>query len=307
MNTIRLTQNTSQGQGIVHEILNSYLSNPGKLIRPKLIAKLGRLLGLEEKDFAYISKASELIHNASLIHDDVVDEALVRRDRPTLNSVMTNSRAVLAGDYLLANAIAELVSVKQYDQLKTLSQTLEEIVEGEFLQDSLRTKDVISFDDLVNVSHKKTGALISWGCQSVAQTANCHESLSLMCLDLGKKIGLAFQMMDDNLDYSLESGKEYAKDLKEGLINFTTLNLLNLNPELMYTIYQLRGVPNFTAPWSNEQMNEAMAETKKSADLLFVEIFLLLGEIADKASVPRSSEQYGDLKSFLEKLQGRIR
>ena len=307
MDTIRLTQNPSQYQGIVQEILNSYLSNPGKLIRPKLISKLGRLLGLEDKDFAYISKASELIHNASLIHDDVVDEALVRRDRPTLNSIMTNSRAVLAGDYLLANAIAELVSVKQYDQLKTLSQTLEEIVEGEFLQDSLRTKDVISFDDLVNVSHKKTGALISWGCQSVAQTAKGDEALCLMCLELGKKIGLAFQMMDDNLDYSLDSGKEYAKDLKEGLINFTTLNLLNLNPELLYSIYQLRGLAKFAAPWSSDQMNEAIAETKKGVDLLFVEIYQLLGEIADKANVPSSSEKYVDLKLFLEKLQGRIR
>lgn len=307
MNTIRLTQDSGQSKGIVHNILNSYLSNPGKLIRPKLIAKLGNLLGLEEKDYSYISKASELIHNASLIHDDVVDEALIRRDRPTLNSIMTNSRAVLAGDYLLANAIAELVSVKQYDQLKTLSQTLEEIVEGEFLQDSLRNKDVISFDDLVNVSHKKTGALISWGCHSVAQTAKCDESLCLMCLDLGKKIGLAFQMMDDNLDYSADSGKEYAKDLKEGLINFTTLNLLNLNPELLYSIYQLRGAANFSAPWSNDQMNEAMAETKKSADFLFTEIFKLLGEIADKANVSQTSEHYSDLKSFLEKLQGRIR
>ena len=292
---------------LVYQILNNHLESPGKLFRPKLTLHLGSLLNLSEEACRDICWASELIHNASLIHDDVVDNALVRRDRPTLNSFMPNSKAVLAGDYLLASVIAELVRLKQYEILKTLAETLEEIVAGEFEQDKLKMKDHVNWEDLESVALKKTGALIAWNCHSVAlSSGRCIESQNI-CREIGFKLGLAFQLVDDNLDYSLDSGKEYAKDLKEGLINFTTLNLIQACPELYYPIYQLRGSSFTNPPWTDFQIEHAKLKTLEKAAQLFEETFQLLEQLAEIEEISQSSDKFKSLLQFLKDVQGRAR
>lgn len=290
---------------IVQDILNPHLTNPGKMIRPQLFSKLADLLGLAINKYQHICRAGELIHNATLIHDDVVDGAQVRRGRPTLNAKLTNAQAVLAGDYLLASVISELVELKKFEDLKTLSKTLEDIVEGELLQDFLKNKNHVTYDDLVVVSQKKTAALLAWGCGAVARAAELNDELTLKCIKLGEKVGIAFQMIDDNLDYSLDSGKPYAKDLQEGLINFTTLNLTQLYPELLYPVYQLRGQLFKDPPWSKQQMNEAINETKKNADLMFAEVYELISEIAESVNSSSKATSYLELKNFLELIQQR--
>jgi geranylgeranyl pyrophosphate synthase len=292
---------------VVYEILKDHLESPGKLFRPRLTMQLGKLLKLGEESCRDICWASELIHNASLIHDDVVDNAFIRRDRPTLNSFLSNSKAVLAGDYLLASVIAELVRLGKYEILKTLAETLEEIVAGEFEQDELKKKSHVSWEDLESVSLKKTGALIAWNCHSVALSLGlCLESQDI-CQQLGLKLGLAFQLVDDNLDFSLTSGKEYAKDLKEGLINFTTLNLIQTCPELYYTIYQLRGTNFNNPPWTESQIEQAKLKTFEKVTHLFEEIFYLLNQLAEIESIAHSSEEYKNLLQFLRDAQGRAR
>jgi geranylgeranyl pyrophosphate synthase len=291
----------------VYEILNNHLQIPGKLFRPNLTVKLGQFLKLAEEDCKHICWASELIHNASLIHDDVVDSAYMRRDKPTLNSFMSNSKAVLAGDYLLASVIAELVRLKQYEILKTLAETLEEIVAGEFEQDSLKQKAQVNWTDLEAVALKKTGALIAWNCHSVAYCSGLSIESQNICQQLGLKLGLAFQMIDDNLDYSRNSGKEYAKDLKEGLINFTTLNLIQLYPELYNGIYQIRGSNFETHPWTEPQIEDAKLKTVEKSGQLFEEIFQLLHQLAEKENLSHTNDDYQDLLNFLKDVQDRQR
>ncbi|MFY7993513.1 MAG: polyprenyl synthetase family protein [Bacteriovoracaceae bacterium] len=285
---------------IVQEILNNHLKTQGKLFRPYLTAKLAALFSLKEEDYYHISEAGELIHNASLIHDDVVDQASFRRNRPTLNAHLPNSKAVLAGDYLLASVIANLVSIKKFDTLKTLAEVLEEMVEGEFIQDSLRHKESVTKEDLLKVSSKKTGALIAWNCHSVAVTANQSQEIVHLCHKLGMKIGLAFQLYDDNIDYSFESGKEYAKDLKEGLINFTTLNLIKLYPELLYPVYQLRGQNFSFIPWNQSQIQKAVDTTKAEIDVIYQEIYQLVDEIVELAKIEKNGQAYEDFITFLK-------
>lgn len=289
----------------VHNLLNQHLQHTGKMFRPQLTQVLGKLLKVPDETLYRISWASELIHNASLIHDDVVDNALTRREKPTLNAQLPNSKAVLAGDYLLASVIAELVRQGEFSILKTLAETLEEIVEGEFEQDSLRSKAVITAEDIEAVARKKTGALIAWNCHSVAVQAGLSMESQLLCKDIGLTLGLAFQLIDDNLDYSRSSGKEYGKDLKEGLINFTTLNLIQIYPELYYSIYQVRGT-NFTAPpWSEGQITEAIKLTSQRAGQLFDEVFNLLQQLIIREKIPVQSEEYMNLLSFLKEAQER--
>ena len=141
-------------EAIVQEFINNHLQNFGKLVRPSLCQLFGSWLNVPNPKILSIAKAAEYIHSASLIHDDVVDMATTRRSHPTLNTKMTNARAVLAGDFLLAQVIRDLVDVKEFELLDRLAQVLKEMVEGEFLQDELKQKMDVTQNDLIKVSQK---------------------------------------------------------------------------------------------------------------------------------------------------------
>jgi heptaprenyl diphosphate synthase len=175
--------------------------------------------------------------------------------------------------------IAELVEVRQYGILKTLAETLQTIVEGEFLQDYLKTKETISFEELNEVAEKKTGALLAWCCSATAVVAQKDPETILKCHRIGLKLGVVFQHIDDNLDYSQETGKDYGKDLKEGLINFTTLQLITLNPELFYPVYQLRKTQFTQVPWTTEQLQVAQKVTQDKSEEIMNEVRDLLNSI----------------------------
>jgi len=292
---------------VVQDILNQYLSRPGKNIRPQLIKHFGNIFKISETDVMLLSRAAELIHTASLIHDDVVDEASTRRGHSTLNVTHTNAKAVLAGDYLLARVVGELVLAGQVGPLKSLSETLEDLVEGEFLQDDLKKRDRITQEDLVRVSTKKTGSLLGWCCSSVPLLKGLDKSIVSQTNAAGVTLGIIFQMVDDNLDYSSNSGKEYAKDLKEGLINFTTLNLLTLYPELYFPVHQIRGTDFTASPWTNSQMNDAISMTNQIASEKVDELIRMLKamfkEYVDLIDVSASNQLF----EFIEQLQKRIR
>jgi octaprenyl-diphosphate synthase len=257
---------------IVQNLVDNYLANSGKMIRPQLISLFGDIFRLSSKEVTLISRAAEMIHNASLIHDDVIDEAKLRRGKKALNQIVSNSQAVLAGDFLLAKVIAELVDARQFGILKTLAETLQSIVEGEFLQDELKNKPVVSQEELFEVAAKKTGALLSWCCSATAIVAQKDPETVQKCSSIGLKLGMVFQLIDDNLDYSDETGKDFGKDLKEGLINTTTMNLITLYPELYYPVYQLRKVQFSQVPWTSEQMANAQRRTQILAEGIMEEV-----------------------------------
>ena len=137
---------------IVQDFLNKHLQNYGKLVRPSLCQLFGQWLRVPQHKISTIAEAAEYIHSASLIHDDVVDMATTRRNHPTLNTKMTNARAVLAGDFLLAQVIRDLVDAKEFELLDRIAQVLKEMVEGEFLQDELKLKMDVTQQDLIQVS-----------------------------------------------------------------------------------------------------------------------------------------------------------
>jgi geranylgeranyl pyrophosphate synthase len=307
MLNIKMAPDKIRSESIVHHLLNNHLQNSGKLFRPQLTIKLSSLLNLDEESCQSICWASELIHNASLIHDDVVDSARLRRDKPTLNSIVSNSKAVLAGDYLLASVIAELVRLKKYEILKTLSETLEDIVAGEFEQDTLKEKNFVLWADLESVALKKTGALFAWNCHSVALSRQLSLESQNICKDIGLKLGLAFQLIDDLLDYSHETGKEFSKDLKEGLINFTTFNLITLYPNLTESIYKIRGTHFEVAPWNEQQLKNAKEKTIDQANNEFEKIFNLIDRLIQRENISKENEHYQNLIQFLKNLQTRAK
>jgi geranylgeranyl pyrophosphate synthase len=301
--TIQLQDRTDNY--IVHQLLNQYLENPGKQFRPMLIQLFGKVFDLKQEQMDLLSRAAEMIHTASLIHDDVVDNAQLRRGKPTLNTNWSNAQAVLAGVFLLARVIVEMTDKKQFENLKQLAQTLEDIVEGEFFQDNLKKASEVSEEQILQVGEKKTGSLLAWCCSSTAVMAQLDSETVQDCRSFGIKLGIAFQLIDDTLDFSDVSGKDYAKDLKEGLINHTTLQLIKLYPELYYPIYQLRHRDFQEVPWNETQLEAAKTKTRKQAEVLLNEAEELLGRIAIRHPKSLNHDGLGDLRELMTLIKER--
>lgn len=304
LNDLIKNLNLKYEKSIVNDLLNHHLQNTGKLVRPVLALKFGEWLDVSSLNIQHVSKAAEFIHSASLIHDDVVDEAKIRRDRETLNAKISNARAVLAGDFLLAQVIRDLVEIQEYELLKNIAQALKDMIEGEFLQDNLKSKMEINQEDLINISQKKTGALFAWVTQSMAILSKRDEDTINWAHEIGIQLGIAFQMMDDNLDYSKTSGKDFAKDLKEGILNFTTIELMNLYPELKNSIYIARGT-NFTnIIWNDEQIHMAQKKVEEKIQHIFDRIFLLLNKMKNQ-NITLDNHHLLEIYELLDLLQKR--
>ncbi|MDH4467035.1 MAG: polyprenyl synthetase family protein [Bacteriovoracaceae bacterium] len=288
-------------KSIVQDLLNDHLGHYGKLVRPALSQLFGEWLHIPMEKIIAVSKAAEFIHSASLIHDDVVDEATIRRNRPTLNSKISNARAVLAGDFLLAQVIRDLVDIQEYQLLKNIAQALKDMVEGEFLQDDIKEKMDVTQADLIQISEKKTGALFAWAIESMAILSNQEEKFQKLAHNLGLKVGIIFQMMDDNLDYSHVSGKDFAKDLKEGILNFTSLELMSLYPELGYPMYQLRGREVDSYPWSDSQIQDALLSVENKIQKELEEAHQILNEM-NAMQIHPNELAFAKIKEFINYL-----
>ncbi len=214
------------------DILNRTVLSGGKKLRPALCFLIGDIFGISDVELAPYARVAELLHCATLAHDDVIDGAALRRRRPTLNSATSNSRAVLAGDLLLARVITELSDLGNLEILRDLSVALEELVNGEWLQMGARGDIAVTREHLEKVALLKTASLMRWCCLVPAHLAGADPEIKAACRRLGESTGLAFQMKDDLLDFKPHAEKSYAQDLRDGLVNFLTRELLDSHPEL---------------------------------------------------------------------------
>jgi octaprenyl-diphosphate synthase len=161
----------------------------------------------------------ELIHNATLVHDDIIDEADTRRGKPSVNAQWGNSMTVLAGDWLYMQSFNVALGERNLDILATLIEITQKMVEGEMLQLTLLGKANANCDQLLDVVKRKTGYLFS-GCMKLPAIASRTDSGTTACLaEIGMSLGMAFQLVDDILDLTSTQetlGKPVASDLKEG-------------------------------------------------------------------------------------------
>mmetsp|Transcript_7511 Transcript_7511/g.11768 ORF Transcript_7511/g.11768 Transcript_7511/m.11768 type:complete len:498 (+) Transcript_7511:103-1596(+) len=170
-----------------------------------------------------LAEISELIHTASLFHDDVIDEAETRRGKTAVHQVFGNKMAILAGDYLLARASISLARLRQVDVVESMSTIIEHLVRGEVMQMKGSSDDGEEESRLTYYLRKnyfKTGSLMSNSCRSTALLGNYPQDLVDLSYRYGKHIGMAFQLVDDILDYEgsvATMGKSALSDLKAGL------------------------------------------------------------------------------------------
>jgi octaprenyl-diphosphate synthase len=213
---------------LLNIILNYVLRRKGKQMRPLLVFLTARLNG-EIVESTYIAATCiELLHTASLVHDDVVDDAHERRGSLSINALWNSKIAVLLGDYLLSSGMHICVEKSRYDMLEIISEAVKSMSEGELLQLQKARKLNIKEEDYYKIIISKTAALLSactaCGAKSVTEDT---ETIQLM-KDFGENIGIAFQIRDDILDYEGTglTGKTVGNDIKEKKITLPLIHAL---------------------------------------------------------------------------------
>lgn len=204
----------------------------GKQLRPMFVLYCARLCG-GIKDETYIAASMvELLHTATLVHDDVVDDAMTRRNFFSINALWKNKAAVLVGDYLLSKGLLIALENKQHRLLEVMSKAVRDMSEGELLQmEKSRSLDIdeATYFDIIR---KKTASLISASCEAGAVSTTTDEALISEIAAFGEKIGIAFQMKDDLFDYGVNHvGKPVGNDLKEKKMTLPLIYILDKMPK----------------------------------------------------------------------------
>lgn len=200
------------------------LLSGGKRVRPLLMGLLAKTLNLEfDQKLRSSALAAELVHTATLLHDDIIDGARVRRGRLAAHLKYDAHSAILAGDAFLTKAISDMATYMDKEVILNLSLTLREILEGECLQADMAGTVHEDLDAVLEVCRRKTSSLFSWCCWVVG---HCAQSSATELKNFGSHMGLAFQLLDDVLDWeSGETGKVPLKDLAEAKLNTVSVVL----------------------------------------------------------------------------------
>jgi octaprenyl-diphosphate synthase len=235
--------------------IGEYLRNGGgKRIRPALLLLSSKLFKYEGRGAIRLGAVVEMIHTATLVHDDIIDEAQTRRGRPSANTQWGNSKCVLAGDWLYMQAFKVAVQERNFRILDTLIELTQQMVEGELLQMEKLGK-AISLDEHFDLIHRKTACLFSvcmrLGAILGGATAEQEENLA----QYGRDLGMAFQLVDDVLDLTASEnvlGKPVASDLREGKVTMSVIHALERctpeERELIETVLEQRTFDDVTHP-----------------------------------------------------------
>lgn len=203
----------------IQELNAQVLAPRGKRLRPALVILAADSAGDSSDATLLAGAVVEMIHTATLLHDDVVDGSLHRRGHPTLNAGNGDGAAILMGDYVYSRAITLLVEAELTQVLALLATTVHRMSVGELLQLELRGRRVLSEESYRRVIYEKTARLIEACCMSGALLADRSAAEVAACGEFGRNVGMAFQIVDDVLDYTADPevlGKPVGSDLAEG-------------------------------------------------------------------------------------------
>lgn len=238
----RLVQVVSSSQEPVDRILLQPLQRSGKLVRPQLVLLSSSLFGEINGLVIDVAVAIECIHTASLVHDDIVDGASLRRGIPTINHLFDSSAAVLAGDHLFATAFELLARHRLNDILSEVTRTIKQMCAGEITQDLNLFNTCLSEKDYLNNIFGKTASLFGAACRCGAQAAGASPQEVKQVGIFGENLGYAFQIADDVMDFcgdQITLGKPCGGDLKNGVVTLPIIRALavsDLRQELLVTI-----------------------------------------------------------------------
>ncbi len=270
----RLIDDISPSSRALCGILQEIFKAGGKRLRPALSFLITKALDQKVNENIYlIAEISELIHTASLVHDDIIDNSMIRRGQPTTNSKWDNAITVISGDFMFARAAVNLGKVANNDVTALFAKVLEDLCDGEIRQVEKKFSTELDWDYYYSKSYKKTASLFEACTKAPALALDLRPEIIEACANYGKYLGLAFQIVDDILDYSSDTktlGKPSCADLKEGQITIPmlyTLEILYKDNKLAHTNL-VHKIESLAIESNNDQLSqEIFAIVKESGGI----------------------------------------
>ena len=242
--------------------LHHLLGAGGKRIRPTLVLLTGNMLGADPDKLITLAAAVEMLHTATLVHDDLIDGALLRRGNPTLNARWSPASTVLTGDFIFARAAKLAAETDCLPLMRLFAETLAIIVNGELTQ-LFSSRDIANRENYNQRIFAKTASLFEMSARGAAMISPVDEATVETMQDYGYQVGMAFQIVDDILDFNgeqAEVGKPVGSDLLQGLITLPTLHYIEEHPDDPNIRPLLEG--NYSV--GQKQMNRLVQSIRKS-------------------------------------------
>jgi len=226
-NTFKKTLNSNVG--LVNKVINYISKKKGKQLRPTLTLLCARISGKPTQNTYYAAALVEILHIATLIHDDVVDEADLRRGWPSVNRIWKNKIAILVGDFMFSKALSNMIHLRNFDALDLLSSTAERLSQGEILQIEKAIKKEMTEEIYYKMIGDKTASLFSSACKLGGISVNADKDKQNALFQFGEYLGIAFQIKDDLFDVIgklSEVGKPIGFDVKKNMLTLPFIHLL---------------------------------------------------------------------------------
>lgn len=224
-----IRRNLDSQTPLINEIAAHILDGGGKRIRPLLLSLCSRLTGYVPKEDLVLGSLIEFIHTATLLHDDVLDEAALRRGQPTARRIWGNRASILVGDYLYSRAMQHIAAFENHGINDTMAMACRKMAEGELLQLCANRQPLISESEYLRIVEHKTGALVAAACKVGGILGGGSPIQQEGLYEFGLYLGIAFQLADDRLDYTANDknlGKTLGQDLMQGMVTLPLIHLL---------------------------------------------------------------------------------
>ncbi len=225
----QIRRNLDSDVPLITQISDHILNGGGKRIRPLLLILCARLCGYVHKNDLILGSLIEFIHTATLLHDDVLDEADLRRGQQTARRIWGNHASILVGDYLYSKAMRQIVAFQNHGINDVLSDACRKMAEGEILQLCANDQPRLTESDYLRIVEYKTGALVAAACKVGAIIGGASPYQQAALYHFGLHLGIAFQLADDRLDYTASGsrlGKTLGQDFLQGMVTLPLLHLL---------------------------------------------------------------------------------
>lgn len=287
------------GAPAVQELLGRSVLNGGKRLRPLLTYVVGNLFGVELERLDPFAKAIEMVHAASLAHDDVIDEASMRRGAPSINALAGNKKAVLAGDFLLADVIVGLTHTGELRLVQEMALVIQELTLGEWIQWDAAYERRYTAEIIDQIARKKTSSVMSWCAVAPAVLARLSPEQVASARQFGVHLGLAFQQMDDTLDFAGDGEKDQFLDLKNGIVNSVVFEWLSQHPHQMERFESGVDLEQLVREMDQESLGRSIEVVKNRAHRNLELAKLSLGEVKESWNF-HSGEEVQRFENALE-------
>ena len=249
---ITLSESINSDIELATEVSGHIVNSGGKRIRPAICILVAKTLGYSESDLIQLASSIELLHTATLIHDDVVDESLIRRGKESIQAKWDDAHGVLVGDFVYSKAFQLMANFDNPKIIRELANATNKISEGEVLQLSMKKQSNLSEEDYFNIIDRKTAELFKVSAVTAGILCKCTKPEIDSLNNFATSLGLAFQIQDDILDYFGQEnliGKKVGKDYEEGkftlpiILSLKTMN--QTNKTKLLSLFETRKIKDF--------------------------------------------------------------